>query len=75
MWQLQRTGHQVEKCPNKDKMMEKRQNDKNEDNVIRTMEDIATKTQFMKSLWETIVANEDEKNIEMSQKSWWQEHE
>jgi hypothetical protein len=43
-------GHQVEKCPNKDKMMEKREKDKNEDNVIKTMVDIETKTQFVKSL-------------------------
>jgi hypothetical protein len=34
----------------KDKMMEKRQKDKNQDNVIKTMEDIETKTQFVKSL-------------------------
>jgi len=43
-------GHQFEKCLNKDKMMEKRQNDKNEHNVMRTMEDIETKTYFVKSL-------------------------
>jgi hypothetical protein len=30
--------------------MEKRQKDKNEDNVIKTMEDIETKTPFVKSL-------------------------
>jgi len=62
-------GHQVEKCPNKDKRMERRQKDKNEDNVIRTMEDIETKTQFVKSFWKVIVAKKDEENVEMNQKS------
>jgi hypothetical protein len=31
-------------------MMEKRQKDKNGDNETRTMEDVETKTQFVKSL-------------------------